>query len=310
MKWKILPLISLIFLSFIVFVKANDYYICEPPSCFEQVTLYAVSGLCDWRVTVYTNSYNPSSECDSWKYKAGSPPSGYRVVCDWSKGTYSVSGRQYNTKLSYYFCPSDKSCCYYICQDSSCKCYSPPSKTDCSLSSCPSAYIKRVFVGCENKQKIYDVYNIKYELTKGTDGPYCKKVKVYLGKDYQDVECCVDEDCGYGYVCSNYKCVQVEVPTPPTPPEKTCEDYGYISYPPICPPYSRAETITVDGLTCYTGRCIPEEAPPEENVTMPPEENITKPTPPEEKPTEILSIIIWIIIFGAVGYFLYKRFKK
>ena len=271
MRWKILPLISLIFLSFIVFVKANDYYICEPPSCFEQVTLYAVSGLCDWRVTVYTNSYNPSSECDSWKYKAGSPPSGYRVVCDWSKGTYSVSGRQYNTKLSYYFCPSDKSCCYYICQDSSCKCYSPPSKTDCSLSSCPSAYIKRVFVGCENKQKIYDVYNIKYELTKGTDGPYCKKVKVYLGKDYQDVECCVDEDCGYGYVCSNYKCVQVEVPTPP--PE---------------------ENVTV----------------PPENVTMPPEENITKPTPPEEKPTEALSIIIWIIIFGVVGYFAYRRLKR
>ena len=37
--------------------------------------------------------------------------------------------------------------------------------------------------------------------------------------------------------------------------EKTCEDYGYFSNPPTCDS-GTPETISVDSLTCYTGKCV------------------------------------------------------
>ena len=40
--------------------------------------------------------------------------------------------------------------------------------------------------------------------------------------------------------------------------EKTCEDFGYFSSPPDCKT-GTPETISVNGLTCYTGRCITVE---------------------------------------------------
>lgn len=276
-------------LTIVVFVNGQNYFLCTNPSCdpdVEQV-LYAVSGICDWKGTIYVNSYNPSRECDSWKYKFGTPPSGYRLVCDWTQGSYNVNGMTFNLKLSYYYCKS-YSCCHFLCQDKTCKCYNPT--TDCSLSSCPSGYTKRVYLGCENKQKIYDVYFVSYKLEESEDGPYCKKVENYLRKDYQSVECCVNDDCPqinieHGWkegICSNFKC-------------------EYITY---CDP----------GYKLENGECVPEitPQPPEENITPP--ENITPspPTPTPQPKTTLTPFLLGIfsVLIILLAYVIKKRWFK
>lgn len=317
MRWKALPLFTLFFLSFIVFAKGEEIepglIVCTPestdPFCMEiktqemYTTLYqTLAPGCEkqWKKTIVVDcSFGQScySKCEYWSDTPCSSGVSRTLTCEYDlcilqkyykkspncakslvyEKTYNKGESVSVTSKISCSSSSDWKIAYYVFKE-----YEITGKP-----SCPTGDLRKVFVGCENRQKVYDVYRITYEPRSCTSKPYCEKKEEFLGKDYEDVDCCVNEDCPIGYVCSNYKCVQVEVPTPPTPPEKTCEDYGYISYPPICPPYSRAETITVDGLTCYTGRCIPEE-----------------------KPTEALSIIIWIIIFGAIGYFAYRRFKR
>ncbi len=302
MKWKILPLISLIFLSFIVFAKAEEVepgvIVCTPestdPFCMEIKTKEMLQTLYQTIAPGCTKTWKKTVIVDC---SLGEP---CWSNCEyWTKNTLCGSGVTRTLTCEHDLCVLQKyykkspNCAEPLVSEKTYKkgeSITVTTKISCSSSSdwkistylfkeydvsgtpsCPTGTTKRVFVGCENKQKIYDVYKISYVPRSCISTPYCQKTEEFLGKDYQDVECCVNEDCPTGYVCSNYKCVQVEVPTPP--PE---------------------ENVTV----------------PPENVTMPPEENITKPTPPEEKPTETLSIIIWIIIFGAIGYFVYKRFKK
>ena len=213
--------------------------------------------------------------------------------------------------------------------------------------SCPTGNIKRVYVDCINKQKVYDVYKITYTPSSCTEKPYCIKSEEFQRKDYEDVECCVSQDCpridipnGYKEgICSNFKCEYVVHCYPGYKEEngmcvkeeieKTCEDFGYMSTPPVCPTGSTPETINVNGLTCYTGKCIQIEVPTKTcedygYTSYPPE------CPPgsvpkvvkiddltcydgcerEVKPTEFLSIIIWIAIFGLIGYFIYRWVKK
>ena len=67
------------------------------------------------------------------------------------------------------------------------------------------------------------------------------------------VPACVNYTCSYKIICDRgYKLVNGKcVP-------KTCEDYGYSSEKPECGFFGKPETVEVDNLTCYTGKCKPD----------------------------------------------------
>ena len=291
----------LIFLSFIVFARAEEIepgvIVCTPestdPFCMEiktqemYTTLYqTLAPGCEkqWKKSSFLECYfgeSRHSTCSGWQNSKCYFGVSATFTCEYD---VCVLEKYKLDKTNWFTDPKKVSTAYYHKGDT----VTLTSKLHCNSEndwyiysyafrqysvtgtpSCPTGDLRKVFVGCENRQKVYDVYKITYVPRSCISKPYCEKKEEFLGKDYENVECCVNEDCPTGYVCSNYKCVQVEAPAPP-----------------------------------------PETPPPEENITVPPEENITKPVPPEEKPTEALSIIIWIIIFGVVGYFAYRRLKR
>jgi len=164
---------------------------------------------------------------------------------EWSSGKIKI-GKCGVECITNSDCPSGYTCSNYKCEFEG-ECYSGETK-------CEGYY----YYVCEDGEWDYKGIVIgKCGVECYSGDTRCAGYNYYVCSNYEwnnegkvigecGVECITNSDCPSGYTCSNYKCELTE---------KTCEDFGYFSNPPTCDS-GTPETISVDSLTCYTGKCV------------------------------------------------------
>ena len=104
----------------------------------------------------------------------------------------------------------------------------------------------------------------EFENCNSMDGYYClNKTTVEIRDYYCKTGYGIDDKCIKGYceynVIDTFKCEEGYLCVDGKCKKATCEDFGYSSTPPTCEKGYYPETININDMTCYTGKCIKEE---------------------------------------------------